>query len=108
MLTRETFLSKRAIVTKSVEIDGLGAVRVRELTVAEAKSLSNEFKEKNADAAIFIAQRCLVDEAGSNLLTAEEAPEALNALGIGTLNNIVKAVLEHSGMQTKEAIDPKS
>ena len=100
VFTREQLLKPRTTAAHTIDIDGLGMVRIRELTVGEAKELATAFVDKDAEATFYVLQRCMIDENGEPLLRPEEVT-AIDSLGIATAKRIVSAILEKSGMSAQ-------
>ena len=97
MGTREAILAlgKR---TKDVEVEGVGAVRVRALTAKE--SVAFGLMENGAafsDSIIIMLARCIVDESGARVFGENEADDLGDALTPDAMIDLLDAIMELSG-----------
>lgn len=98
VLTASELLSRAALKTAPVEIDGGGRVFVRELSVAQRSQFVERARNDPASLAAWLVTETCCDEAGVRLFVADDAsklaessPRIVDAIGT--------AVLELSGMK---------
>jgi hypothetical protein len=106
-LTRDNLIHRRVASVMSLDVEGVGIIRIRELTMGEAKELA-ALAGKNEDATRYVLYRCMVDDAGQSILSGPDDMDAINALGTGTMKRIVETALEFSGMKSKGDDVPNS
>jgi hypothetical protein len=92
MTDKETFLKAR-LPEKEVDLDGVGTVRVRSLSRAEAGRLK-DYTDNADDAEVYVLTVGLVDPA----LTEEEVRQWLQGATAGEVDIVTTAILGLSGL----------
>lgn len=102
--TRSALLSAIAPVISDVSIDGLGVVRIKQLSVAEtdaARAHSSTGTTSNSDFSLGLVACAVVDEDGKALFSLDDLTPLRTASG-QQINKLVDAVLKVNGYRTAD------
>lgn len=100
MLTKEEFTAKDGLKRQAFEIDGLGTVNMRELSVAERVALS-EAAADDEDLAVRMVATSLCGPDGESMFPRDELDDAIEVIqrkALRTIKALQKAFLEVCGM----------
>lgn len=100
-LTKADFLNiiNNAITPESTEIEGVGTVFIKKLTVAEQKNIHNKCKDDNIDLSLHIIAHAVCDEAGNRIFDDKD---------IKTLGNMDTTLLTKLSAAIGEVLNPDS
>lgn len=104
MFDKAAFLQAIKPKTTAVDVDGFGAVTLKQLTVAEVEAQRAKLKEDKSDDAfgLHLLAASMVDESGAAVLSADDLP-AIRDASNGVIEMLVLKVLELNGFRKAEA-----
>jgi hypothetical protein len=91
LTTRERILARAKCKTETIEVEGLGAIRLRQLSTGKSVKLRRVADKEEFSALLFIES--VVDENDNALFTEADIPE-INELPMAAVTQIIRAISE--------------
>jgi hypothetical protein len=105
--TRDRLLAALcALRRESIEVDGVGTVLVRELSVRERDEFVERVRDKPAGLASWVTSIACVDEDGAGLLSEADV-QTLQHGRPGLIDAIARKALILSGLAKDQAVSPE-
>lgn len=104
-LNRAQLLAAIAVTTVEKTVDGLGTIKIRQVSEAEFDTFSDVAQQGGEAFLARLAVASIVDDDGAHLFTPDDVP-ALKAGAFGPVQAILSAVAEANGIGGAEKNSP--
>lgn len=102
---REKYLSVKSKIAGAIDVDGWGKVLIRQLTLADMKSVSGL---ADVEAVVMGVILGVCDESGKPVFTINDKETLLNDIHYNILNAIAEEVIKLNGLTADKITDAKN